>query len=45
MILNNKGFKISNGVISYEVFKLLLPYLIALLREMNKSSVIDMGIW
>lgn len=44
-ILNNKGFKINNAMIIYSLFQALLPYLTDMLREINRTSSINMDIW
>ncbi len=44
-ILNNKGFRISNSVIAYEVFTLILPYLNALLKMITEVNSINMELW
>lgn len=45
VILKNRALKISNDVIAYEVFGMLLPYLIFLLKEINQNSLINIDIW
>ena len=44
-IMNNKGFKISNAIIIYDLFKLNLPFLNNLLKTMNRGNYINLDLW
>ena len=44
MILCNKGFKISNAPVVYELYRLLLPFLVTLLQQINATSL-DLNLW
>jgi hypothetical protein len=45
VLLYNRYFRSPSSIIAYENFKILLPYLIELLKTINKDNDIDMDLW